>query len=68
MQLLGQSSAASALMMQRLLGTGYELHPLGSRKAETTHILGQQNKLLMILCCSINSRWVLLIYSDFIEK
>jgi len=38
MQFLGQNSAnvssaaANAIMMQRLLGTGYELHPLGSRK------------------------------------
>ena len=36
MQFLGQnnanSAAANAIMMQRLLGTGYELHPLGSRK------------------------------------
>jgi len=38
LQFLGQSNmsnaAANALMMQRLLGTGYELHPLGSRKDE----------------------------------
>ena len=26
------TAAANAVMMQRLLGTGYELHPLGSRK------------------------------------
>ena len=36
MQFLGQnnanSAAANAIMMQRLLGSGYELHPLGSRK------------------------------------
>merc|ERR550534_3159922 len=38
LQFLGQNSAnvssaaANAIMMQRLLGTGYELHPLGSRK------------------------------------
>jgi hypothetical protein len=36
LQFLGQNNvsnaAANALMMQRLLGTGYELHPLGSRK------------------------------------
>ena len=36
LQVLGQNNvsnaAANALMMQRLLGTGYELHPLGSRK------------------------------------
>ena len=36
MQFLGQNSAnsaaANAIMMQRLLGTGYELHPLGARK------------------------------------
>ena len=38
LQFLGQNNvgnaAANALMMQRLLGTGYELHPLGSRKDE----------------------------------
>jgi hypothetical protein len=36
LQFLGQnnvsSAAANAIMMQRLLGHGYELHPLGSRK------------------------------------
>jgi hypothetical protein len=36
LQFLGQNNvstaAANAVMMQRLLGTGYELHPLGSRK------------------------------------
>ena len=37
----------NALMMQRLLGSGYELHPLGSRKAGV-NILPEMGKIVPV--------------------
>ena len=67
LQFLGQNSAnvssaaANAIMMQRLLGTGYELHPLGSRKDNDplSHIKVSSGTWHLAQCCLALGPWYL---------